>query len=93
MRGCISKINNMNTPKLGVEKPARLVEFKYFTNTSGPGGACPHAAEPNIKTITQALAYRQTLAQHPDWNHEIAVTVVEVCENAGYNWFGEVWRS
>ena len=57
----------MNTPKPGVEKPARLVEFKYFTNASGPGGACPHAAEPNMETITQALAYRQALARHPNY--------------------------
>jgi len=26
-------------------------------------------------------------ARRPDWNHEIAVTVVEVCGSAGYNWF------
>ncbi len=33
------------------------------------------------------LAYRAALARRPDWNHPIAVAVVEVCGNAGYNWF------
>jgi hypothetical protein len=27
------------------------------------------------------------LARRPDWNHPIAVAVVEVCGNTGYNWF------
>ena len=84
-------------PKPGVAKPAQLVEFKYFTNAAGrrvednapchDRAACPHAAEPDAETVAQALAYRQALARRPDWNHEIAVAVVEVCGNAGYNWF------
>ena len=84
-------------PKVGSPKPAQLIEFKYFTNASGRrvednvpyhgGAACPHAAAPDAETVEQALAYRQALARRPDWNHEIAVTVVEVCGNAGYNWF------
>ena len=84
-------------PKPGVAKPAQLIEFKYFTNASGRRvednapyhgrAACPHAAEPDAETVAQALAYRAALARRPDWNHEIAVTVVEVCGNAGYNWF------
>ena len=84
-------------PKVGSPKPAQLIEFKYFTNASGRRvednapyhgrAACPHAAEPDAETVAQALAYREALARRPDWNHEIAVTVVEVCGNAGYNWF------
>ena len=84
-------------PKVGSPKPAQLIEFKYFTNASGRrvednapyhgGAACPHAAAPDAETVDQALAYRQALARRPDWNHEIAVTVVEVCGNVGYNWF------
>jgi len=84
-------------PKPGVAKPAQLVEFKYFTNAAGRRvddnapchgrAACPHASEPDAETVAQALAYRQALTRRPDWNHEIAVAVVEVCGNAGYNWF------
>ena len=84
-------------PKVGSPKPAQLIEFKYFTNASGRrvednapyhgGAAGPHAAAPDAETVEQALAYRQALARRPDWNHEIAVTVVEVCGNSGYNWF------
>ena len=29
----------------------------------------------------------ETGARRPDWNHKIEATVVEVCGNAGYNWF------
>ena len=43
--------------------------------------------EPDAETVAQALAYREALARRPDWNHPIAVTVVEVCGNSGYNWF------
>ena len=42
---------------------------------------------PDAETVEQALAYKKALARRPDWNHEIAVTVVEVCGSAGYNWF------
>ena len=74
-------------PKPGVAKPAQLVEFKYFTNAAAEKGKVLGRAEPDAETVAQALAYRQALARRPDWNHEIAVTVVEVCGNAGYNWF------
>ena len=41
----------------------------------------------SFETVKQALDYRKALARRPDWNHEIATTVVEVCGSAGYNWF------
>ena len=74
-------------PKSGVAKPAQLVEFKYFTNATAEKGNILGREEPDAETVTQALDYRNALARRPDWNHEIATTVVEVCGSAGYNWF------
>ena len=74
-------------PKLGFAKTARLVEFKYFTNAAAEKGNVLGRATPDAETVKQALAYRKALARRPDWNHEIAATVVEVCGSAGYNWF------
>ena len=74
-------------PKPGVAKPAQLVEFKYFTNEAAEKGKVLGRGEPDAETVRQALDYRKALARRPDWNHEIATTVVEVCGSAGYNWF------
>ena len=74
-------------PKPGVAKPAQLVEFKYFTNAAAEKGKILDRGEPDAETVKQALDYRKALARRPDWNHEIATTVVEVCGSAGYNWF------
>ena len=74
-------------PKPGVAKPAQLVEFKYFTNEAAEKGKVLGREEPDAETVRQALDYRKALARRPDWNHEIATTVVEVCGSAGYNWF------
>jgi len=76
-------------PKPGVAKPAKLVEFKYFTNAAAEKGKILGRAEPDAETVEQALAYRTALARRPDWNHPIATTVVEVCGSAGYNWFDQ----
>ena len=74
-------------PKPGVAKPAQLVEFKYFTNAAAEKGNVLGRDTPDAETVEQALAYRTALARRPDWNHPIAVTVVEVCGSAGCNWF------
>ena len=74
-------------PKPGVAKPAQLVEFKYFTNAAAEKGDVLGRGTPDAETVEQALAYRTALARRPDWNHPIAVTVVEVCGGLGYNWF------
>ena len=74
-------------PKPGVDKPAQLVEFKYFTNAAAEKGNILGRAEPDAETVEQALAYRKALARRPDWNHKIVATVVEVCGSAGCNWF------
>ena len=74
-------------PKFGSPKPAMLVEFKYFTNAASEKGNVLGRGEPDAETVAQALAYRKALARRPDWNHEIRVAVVEVCGNAGCNWF------
>ncbi len=74
-------------PKPGVGKPAQLVEFKYFTNASAEKGKVLGRDKPDAETVEQALAYRKALVRRPDWNHPVAVTVVEVCGSAGYNWF------
>ena len=74
-------------PKPGVDKPAQLVEFKYFTNAAAEKGKVLGRDTPDAETVEQALDYRKALARRPDWNHEIATTVVEVCGSAGYNWF------
>ena len=74
-------------PKPGSPKPAMLVEFKYFTNAAAEKGNVLGRGEPDAETVEQALAYRKALARRPDWNHPIAVAVVEVCGNTGYNWF------
>ena len=76
-------------PKPGVAKPAQLVEFKYFTNAAAERGKVLGRGEPDAETVEQALAYRTALARRPDWNHQIAVTVVEVCGSTGYNWFDQ----
>ncbi len=74
-------------PKFGFAKPAKLVEFKYFTNAAAEKGTVLGRSDPDAETVEQALAYKKALARRPDWNHSISVTVVEVCGNAGYNWF------
>ena len=74
-------------PKPGVGKPAQVVEFKYFTTAAAEKGKVLGRTEPDAETVEQALAYKKALARRPDWNHPIAVTVVEVCGSAGYNWF------
>ena len=74
-------------PKPGTAKPAQLVEFKYFTNAAVKAGKILGRADPDAETVEQALAYRTALARRPGWNHPIAAIVVEVCGNAGYNWF------
>ena len=74
-------------PKPGVGKPAQLVEFKYFTNAAAEKGNVLGRDTPDAETVAQALAYKKALSRRPDWNHEIAVTVVEVSGSAGYNWF------
>ena len=74
-------------PKPGLGKPAQLVEFKCFTNAAAEKAKVLGRETPDAETVEQALAYKQALARRPDWNHEIAVTVVEVCGSSGYNWF------
>lgn len=74
-------------PKPGSPKPAMLVEFKYFTNAAAEKGNVLGRGEPDAETVEQALAYRKALARRPGWTHPIAVAVVEVCGNTGYNWF------
>ena len=74
-------------PKPGSPKPAMLVEFKYFTNAAAEKGKVLGRETPDAETVEQALAYRNALARRPDWNHDIRVAVVEVCGNAGCNWF------
>lgn len=74
-------------PKVGSPKPAMLVEFKYFTKEAAGKGRVLGRATPDAETVEQTLAYRAALARRPDWNHKIEATVVEVCGNAGYNWF------
>ncbi len=72
-------------PKVGSPKPARLVEFKYFTNAAAE--KVLGRDTPDAETVKQAFAYRKALARRPDWNCPIDATVVEVCGNTGYNWF------
>jgi hypothetical protein len=74
-------------PKPGSTRPAMVVEFKYFTNAAAEKGKVLGRGEPDAETVKQALAYRKALSRRPDWNHPIAVAVVEVCGNSGYNWF------
>ena len=74
-------------PKPGSARPAMLVEFKYFTNAVAEKGNVLGRGEPDAETVEQALAYRKALARRTDWNHPIAVAVVEVCGSTGYNWF------
>ena len=74
-------------PKAGFPKPAMLVEFKYFTNEAAEKGKVLGRDTPDDETVRQALAYRKALARRPDWSRPILAAVVEVCGNAGYNWF------
>ena len=74
-------------PKAGSSKPAMLVEFKYFTNEAAERGKILGRDTPDAETVEQAVAYRTALARRPDWDHQILTAVVEVCGNAGYNWF------
>ncbi len=74
-------------PKPGFAKPAKLIEFKYFTNAAAEKGSVLGRTEPDVETVEQALAYKKALSRRPDWNHPISVTVVEVCGSTGCNWF------
>ena len=74
-------------PKAGSPKPAMLVEFKYFTNEAAEKCRILGRDTPDAETVEQATAYRAALARRPDWNRPILTAVVEVCGNAGYNWF------
>jgi hypothetical protein len=74
-------------PKAGSPKPAMLVEFKYFTSEAAEKGTILDRDTPDAETVEQAVAYRTALARRPDWDHQILTAVVEVCGNAGYNWF------
>jgi len=79
-------------PKPGFAKPARLIEFKYFTaadcrrrqvKDGGQGQDCG----PDAETVEQALRYREALRRRPDWSAPIETTVVEVYCDRGYAWF------
>ena len=74
-------------PKPGVAKPAKLIEFKYFTNGAAAKGKVLGRTVPDAETARQALDYRAALSRRPDWGHPVSVTVVEVCGNVGCNWF------
>jgi len=74
-------------PKRGFEKPAMLVEFKYFTGVDADKKQIVGRAEPDKDTVEQALRYCKTLRLRPGWHCPIEVAVVEVCGNRSYNWF------
>ncbi len=74
-------------PKAGSPRSAMLVEFKYFTNAVAEKERVLGRTDPDAETVEQALAYRVALARRPDWDRPIKSAIVEVCGNAGYNWF------
>jgi len=74
-------------PKPGVDKPALLVEFKYFTGVEADRLKVLGRTTPDEETVAQAKRYRASLPKRPGWNHPVETAVVEVCGNRGYNWF------
>ena len=74
-------------PKPGFDKPACLVEFKYFKANEVKKGKLLGRATPDEETVAQAKRYRTSLPRRPGWRSEIVTYVVEVCSRRGYNWF------
>jgi len=74
-------------PKPGFDKPALLVEFKYFTGAEADRLKVLGRTTPDEETVAQAKRYRASLPKRPGWNHPVETAVVEVCGNRGYNWF------
>ena len=46
-----------------------------------------HYYDVNLKDRFDELFGKTDIGRSPDWSHPIAVAVVEVCGNTGYNWF------
>ena len=74
-------------PRPDSDKPACLIEFKYFTMAEVRKRRLFGRATPDAETVEQAKRYRASLPRRPGWNHPIATYVVEICSSRGYNWF------
>ena len=74
-------------PKPGFDKPACLIEFKYFKMGEVKKGKLLGRKTPDEETVAQAKHYRESLPRRPGWRSPIVTYVVEVCSSRGYNWF------
>lgn len=74
-------------PKVGFNKPACLIEFKYFTASEVEKHNLLGRTTPDEETVEQAKHYRESLTRRPYWHCPIETYVVEVCSSRGYNWF------
>ena len=74
-------------PKPGFDKPACLIEFKYFKMGEVKKGKLLGRQTPDEETVAQAKHYRESLPRRPGWRSPIVTYVVEVCSSRGYNWF------
>ena len=74
-------------PKPGFDKPACLIEFKYFKMGEVKKGKLFGRKTSDEETTQQAKHYRESLSRRPGWRSPIVTYVVEVCSSRGYNWF------
>ena len=74
-------------PKPGFDKPACLIEFKYFTAGEVERRNLLGRSAPDEETVAQAKHYCESLPRRPGWRSPIVTYVVEVCSSRGYNWF------
>ena len=74
-------------PKPGFDKPACLIEFKYFTAGEVERRNLLGRSAPDEETVAQTKRYRESLPRRPGWRALIVTYVVEVCSSRGYNWF------
>ena len=74
-------------PKPGLDKPAMLIEFKYFRGEEAKKLHGASNREPDAETIAQARRYRESLPARPGWKHQIETAVIEVYSNLDYRYF------
>ena len=74
-------------PKPGFDKPACLIEFKYFTAGEVERRNLLGRSAPDEETVAQTKHYCESLPRRPGWRSPIVTYVVEVCSSRGYNWF------
>ena len=91
------RVDFLATPRPGVDKPALLIEFKYFKTAELKAigvetlvdGTCDASKRtgPDAETLAQARRYRDSLPKRAGWDSPIVTRVIEVYCHYGYKWF------